>query len=100
MTSLLTTWLDLEGEAAVVRVVGEVDTVTVGAFSETLELAASMVIPPSPLHLDLGRVTFFGSAGLAALADARDRFEGWNITLSVTTVSTIVARVLAVTRLD
>ncbi|MFZ0120995.1 MAG: STAS domain-containing protein [Pseudonocardiaceae bacterium] len=72
---LLRTVVRREGAAIVVVVEGEVDLLTVGrlraAVDEALRDAAGR-----PVVVDLTAVTFLGSHGLAALAEAASKAEG------------------------
>jgi anti-sigma B factor antagonist len=90
-------------DAVLVRVQGDVDSITVGELSSqltaALELAATH--PARLLIIDLQPVTFFGSAGLNAIFDCRE--QGLTAGTSVRLVvdhNEYVLRPLEVTKLD
>jgi anti-sigma B factor antagonist len=64
--------LERHGEAWVLVVVGEVDTFTAPLLDH--DLVEALAERPSLLVVDLSEVEFFGSAGLAVLLDAQQRF--------------------------
>jgi anti-sigma B factor antagonist len=61
-----------DGSAVVLRATGEIDMNTAPVLTEEFEKA----IGPPLVVVDLSDVTFFGSAGIAALLDAREQCEG------------------------
>lgn len=69
----------LEGPAVVLRVAGEIDMSTAPVLAEECETAIESA--GGRLIVDLSDVTFFGSAGLAVLLDARQRGETAGIQL-------------------
>lgn len=63
-------WLDVEidtGPPGLVRVAGEVDIDTAEAFAEAV---AKLTRDGQAVHVDLSRVTFIDSSGIAVLIDA------------------------------
>ncbi len=90
-------------DAVLVRVQGDVDSITVGELSSqltaALELAATH--PARLLVIDLQPVTFFGSAGLNAIFDCRELglAAGTSVRLVVAD-NDYVLRPLEVTKLD
>lgn len=82
--------------AVVVGVLGEIDTMTAPVLTERL----STQIPTAPLLVvDLTRVTFLGSAGLAALVEAKEATERAGHRLRLVCGSHAVARALEATNL-
>jgi anti-sigma B factor antagonist len=67
-TTELTVTLDWRGEAAVLRVAGEVDLLSAPELEEVV--AGVLADAPEILVVDLRAVTFFSSAGLLVLAAA------------------------------
>ncbi|MBP2325761.1 anti-anti-sigma factor [Kibdelosporangium banguiense] len=61
----------LDGAAVVLRASGEIDMNTAPLLAEELEQAIST--NPELIVVDLSDVTFFGSAGIAALLNAREQ---------------------------
>jgi anti-sigma B factor antagonist len=90
-------------DAVLVRVQGDVDSITVGELSSqltaALELAATH--PARLLVIDLQPVTFFGSAGLNAIFNCRELglAAGTSVRLVVAD-NDYVLRPLEVTKLD
>jgi anti-sigma B factor antagonist len=90
-------------DAVVVRVRGDVDSITVGELNS--ELAAALGLagehPARLLVIDLEPVTFFGSAGLNAMFDCREKAlaAGTSVRL-VAGANEYVLRPLDVTKLD
>ena len=81
--------------ATVISAEGEVDDATV----VRLRRGVYRVAPGSgPLVLDLGGVTFFGSAGVSCLVDLRHRTRSGRIDLRLV-CSPVVARMLELTGL-
>ena len=84
------------GDATVVHVVGEIDTLTAPVLRAQLDEH----IPGVPLLvLDLSDVTFLGSAGLAVLVAAKDAADARSHTLRLVCGSRIVVRALEATGL-
>ncbi|MBP2370535.1 STAS domain-containing protein [Pseudonocardia parietis] len=82
--------------AVVVHVHGEIDTMTAPVLSERL----AMQIPSaSLLVVDLSRVTFLGSAGLAALVEAKESSQNADMRLRLVCGSHAVTRALEATNL-
>lgn len=63
----------MEGPAVVLHVTGEIDMSTAPVLAEACDQAIAGT--GSRVVVDLTDVTFFGSAGLAVLLDARQRGE-------------------------
>jgi anti-anti-sigma factor len=90
-------------DAVLVRVQGDVDSISVGELNSqlavALELAATQ--PVRPLAIDLQSVTFFGSAGLNAIFDCREKaLAASTSVLLVVADNEYVLRPLEVTKLD
>ena len=84
------------GGAVVVGVIGEIDTMTGPVVGEQLTArltAADLVV------VDLSRVTFLGSAGLAALVAAKDEADNGGKRLRLVCGSHTVTRALEATGL-
>jgi anti-sigma B factor antagonist len=73
----------VEGDAVIVRAVGEVDMLSVPLLAEQLALAAEVAKPPGPVVADLREVVFFGSNGISALLVAQDECKQRDVTLRV-----------------
>jgi anti-sigma B factor antagonist len=90
-------------DAVVVRVRGDVDSISVGELNSELTAALGLAgeLPARLLVIDLEPVTFFGSAGLNAVFDCREKAlaAGTAIRL-VADTNEYVLRPLEVTKLD
>ncbi|WP_255426080.1 STAS domain-containing protein [Pseudonocardia sp. C8] len=84
------------GGAVVVHVHGEIDTMTAPVLSERL---AGQIPSAELLVVDLSRVTFLGSAGLAALVETKEKVEGAGSRLRLVCGSHAVTRALEATNL-
>lgn len=84
--------------AVVVRVDGDIDTLTSPLLSSYL--ADRFETNPTVLVLDLTRVQFLGSAGLAALIVAREEAGRRDVKLRLVSASHAVLRPLAATGLS
>ncbi|BBG00252.1 MULTISPECIES: STAS domain-containing protein [Pseudonocardia] len=84
------------GGAVVVHVHGEIDTMTAPVLTERL---ADQIPSASLLVVDLSRVTFLGSAGLAALVEAKEKTAGADRRLRLVCGSHAVTRALEATSL-
>jgi anti-sigma B factor antagonist len=84
------------GEARVVHVVGEIDTLTAPVLRTRLDEHLTEV---ELLVLDLTDVTFLGSAGLAVLVAARDEADRHGHRFTLVPGSRIVVRALEATGL-
>lgn len=82
--------------AVVVHVHGEIDTMTAPVLSERL---ATVIASANLMVVDLSRVTFLGSAGLAALVEAKEKTEGAGGRLRLVCGSHAVTRALQATNL-
>ncbi|MDX6205041.1 MAG: anti-sigma factor antagonist [Frankiales bacterium] len=85
-----------EGPFTVISVAGEIDMATVSGLRDALETALHQ--PDPRLILDLSRVDFCDSSGLAVLVAARRRLPA-EAPLRLAGAQPIVARVLQVTGL-
>jgi anti-sigma B factor antagonist len=87
------------GDAIVIHVAGEMDMMTVRLLDEHLTEVARTVLPSTQVELDLGEVTFMGSAGLSCLLrhDERRRLAGG--ALRVVATSRAVRRAIELTGL-
>ena len=90
-------------DAVLVRVQGDVDSITVGELNSQLTAARELAArhPARLLVIDLQPVTFFGSAGLNAIFDCREQglAAGTSVRL-VAADNEYVLRPLEVTKLD
>lgn len=73
----------VEGNAVIVRAVGEVDMLSVPVLAEQLTLAAETATPPGPVVADLREVVFFGSNGISALLVAQDECKQHDVAFRV-----------------
>jgi anti-sigma B factor antagonist len=89
-------------DAVVVRVQGDVDSITVAELSShlaaALELAATH--PARLVIVDLQPVTFFGSAGLNSVFDCREQGLAAGTSVRLVADNDFVIRPLEVTKLD
>ncbi|MGW0515844.1 STAS domain-containing protein [Crossiella sp. NPDC003009] len=83
-------------EGVVLTLVGEVDMLTTPDLRKTLKEV--LATEPPAIVLDLTEVDFFGSSGLAALAETHQ--QAGRTDLRVVTTSAAVLRPLHVTALD
>ncbi len=94
---------EARAEAVLVRVQGDVDSITVGELNSQLTAARELAEthPARLLVIDLQPVTFFGSAGLNAIFDCREKglAAGTSVRL-VAADNEYVLRPLEVTKLD
>jgi anti-sigma B factor antagonist len=89
--------------AVLVRVQGDVDSITVGELSSQLTAALGLAAthPARLLVIDLQPVTFFGSAGLNAIFDCREQgLAAGTLVRLVVEDNDYVLRPLEVTKLD
>ncbi|GAA0637471.1 anti-sigma factor antagonist [Kutzneria viridogrisea] len=89
-----------EEHAVVVRVLGELDMATTPLLAQRLYEAESTVVPPTPVVLDLGRVRFIGSTGLALLIEHHRRCAELGIELRLVADHNAVLKPLHLTSLD
>ncbi len=89
-------------DAVVVRVQGDVDSMTVGELSShlTAALALAATHPARLVIIDLQPVTFFGSAGLNAIFDCREQGLAAGTSVRLVADNDYVIRPLEVTKLD
>jgi anti-sigma B factor antagonist len=85
------------GDAVVLQVVGEVDALTTPLLTE--QINEQLGNDPVTIVLDLDRVTFLGSSGLAALINAKDQAAQRGIRLRLVCTTHAVLRPLAATGL-
>ncbi len=101
METELRVWVDeVAGLAVVVHVAGEVDIMTAPMLEERLSAVCARVDPPQRVVVDLRRVEFFGSAGLALLVMTREQCRKRAVVLGVLATNRAVLRPLQVTGLD
>lgn len=93
----MTVAVEEHGQAVVLAVAGEVDLLTAPQLQEALTLALEN--RPKTLVVDLSKVEFMGSAGLAALVGAHQS-AGEHTRLRVVAATTATLRPLQVTDLD
>ena len=90
-------------DAVLVRVQGDVDSISAGELNSQLAVALGAGCHTSgrPLVIDLQSVTFFGSAGLNAIFDCREKaLAAGTSVLLVVADNEYVLRPLEVTKLD
>jgi len=86
-------------DAPRLTVAGEVDLSVAGSFQEHLG-ALLESSPQSPALVDLSRVTFIDSSGLAALTAAQRHAQGRGAEIVLLNCSEPVRRVIEITGLD
>lgn len=86
-----------DGDTVVVRVGGEVDMLTTPLLGTCLN--EQLQAAPAMLVVDLSRVGFLGSSGLAALVTARDEAGAQGVTLRLVSADHAVLRPLNATGL-
>jgi anti-sigma B factor antagonist len=93
---------DLRDDAVVVRAKGDVDSSSVVQLSEHLKTAMQLVVthPARLVVVDLGSVTYFGSAGLNALLDGRDQASEAGASVCLVAHNAEVLRPIEITNLD
>ena len=92
------TAVDSASGAMVVTVVGEVDMVTAPVLRERLDVLFRA--DRAPIVVDLSRVEFFGSTGLAVVVDAQHRAEAEGRVFVLVAGTRVVQRPLEVSGLD
>jgi anti-anti-sigma factor len=88
----------LEGEIAVVTVMGEVDLATVPAL--TSAVGEALAHKPAAVIVDLLNVSFLASAGLQALVGAHERVSGEGAVFAVVADGAATSRPIQLTGLD
>jgi anti-anti-sigma factor len=93
---------DVSDVAVVVCVRGEVDSGTVESLLTALDgaLLAAAASPNRPLVVDLGDVSYFGSAGLNAVVGCYERGVADGVAVRVVATKAEVLRPIEVTQLD
>jgi anti-anti-sigma factor len=93
---------DVRDSAVVVAVAGDIDTATVDALVKNLDSALSVASDRSHklLVVDLGDVTYFGSAGLNALLGCYEAGASNGVAVRLVATAAEVLRPLQVTQLD
>jgi anti-sigma B factor antagonist len=88
--------------AVVVRVEGDVDSITAGELSSHLTAALDLASthPARLIIVDLQAVTFFGSAGLNAVFNCREQGLAAGTAVRLVADNDYVIRPLEVTKLD
>lgn len=92
--------LDLRGDHAIVRMVGELDIATAPLLRETVMKLLQPSLSIGVVILDLSETTFVDSTGLGVLAASRQRVEREGGALVLRAPRPNTAKVLAVTGLD
>ncbi|WP_325052078.1 STAS domain-containing protein [Nocardia stercoris] len=93
----MTTTVTAGGEATVLTVTGEVDLATAPALETAID--ATLADNPANLIIDLARVTFLASAGMAALVAAYRR-AGERTRIAIVAEGPATSRQLKITNLD
>ena len=98
----LTVNRDVRDSAVVLGVAGDIDSDTVDALIRELDDALSLASGHSPrlLVVDLGDVTYFGSAGLNAVLGCYQNGLAEGVAVRVVATAAEVLRPLEVTKLD
>lgn len=91
--------LVVEGRSVLVRVAGELDSLTAGTLRATLADAEAAVAPPAPVVVDLTGVTFLAAAGLSVLVEHDERCAALGTALLIVPGSKVVRRAMALTGL-
>jgi anti-anti-sigma factor len=93
---------DVRDSAVVVVVGGDIDSVSVEALDTHLDAALKVAcgLPARLVVVDLGQVTYFGSAGLNAIVGCYQAGESDGVAVRVVASTAEVIRPLQVTRLD
>lgn len=93
---------DVRDSAVVVAVAGDLDTATVDSLVQHLDAAMSAASAPSRklLVVDLGGVTYFGSAGLNAVLGCYSAGMTNGVAVRLVANAAEVLRPLQVTQLD
>ncbi|MGX9788647.1 STAS domain-containing protein [Mycobacterium sp. MMS18-G62] len=88
--------------AVVVAVAGDIDSTSVDALATHLDAAlkAASELPGRVLVVDLGAVTYFGSAGLNAIVGCYQNGLSGDVAVRVVASTAEVIRPLQVTQLD
>ncbi|GFG76477.1 STAS domain-containing protein [Mycobacterium botniense] len=99
---LLTVRHELEGNAAVVRARGEIDSSTVGELGSHLTAALDLAATGQAqlIIIDLQAVTFFGSAGMNAVLDCHKKGKASGTPVRLVASDAHVVRPIEVTKLD
>jgi len=100
MEAQLNIELDLRGDQAVVRMVGELDMATAPKLRETVVKLLQPSLGIGVVILDLSEVAFVDSTGLGVLAASRQRIEREGGALVLRGPRPNTVKVLAVTGLD
>jgi anti-sigma B factor antagonist len=95
---LLTLLIERDGDALVLRAVGEIDIATAKALDEELRRALSC--DASPIVLDLGKVEFLDSIGLQVLLLGAERSRQNGNRLRIRNESAAVRKVIAVSGVE
>jgi anti-sigma B factor antagonist len=100
LEQILTVTSALTAEGVIVTVAGEVDLLTAGRLRNALVDALQRPVG-HPVVVDMTRVTYFGSSGLAALVAASDEGQRHREALNiVVSQQGMISRVLRLTGLD
>ncbi|MDX3660097.1 STAS domain-containing protein [Streptomyces sp. ID05-26A] len=97
--AVLTARTEVHDGIDVVIVAGEIDRAADGS-PLLVALDALRERPPAGLVLDLGAVTFFGSAGINLLVGVVRRAKSANVPFAVVAESRVVLRPLAISGVD
>lgn len=101
METELRVWVDeVAGHTVVVYVAGEVDMATAPELEDHLGAVCARVNPPQRVVIDLRRVEYLASAGLASLVSAHARCRQREVVLVVLATNRAVLQPLQITGLD
>ncbi len=93
---------DVRDSAVVVAVAGDIDSATVDMLAAKLDAALESAAehPQKLLVVDLGEVTYFGSAGLNAVLGCFEKGQADGVAVRLVASAAEVIRPLQVTQLD
>ncbi len=100
MTGSLKVFRVLDAQRTTIRAAGQLDANTARLLDDQLHAAEEAVVPPAPVVLDLTRLTFLGSPGMAILLDHHERCAALGSSLQIVTGGRAVLRPLSITHLD
>ncbi len=89
-------------DSIIVRATGDIDSSTVGELTAKMSMALQVASahPAKLIIIDLGAVTFFGSAGLNAVLDCHEDGAGAGTSVRLVADNAQVLRPIQVTSLD
>ncbi len=85
---------EIRGHAVVMRARGEVDGFTLSSWQRAVRAAASAIVAPGPLIIDLRGLDFISCRAFAVLAEQATWCRGRGIDLRLVSTAPIVTRVI------